>query len=300
MSDSTDAPSADAGFAQRALAATRRLSGRARAAILAVASMVVAVGVVMSVRAHPEAVRNLDGWYVAAVLAAGVPLMMAANAATFALSGRLLGQRVAPLVALEVAIIGSAANLLPLPGGTVARVAALRVGGSSIRGALGATLWPTLLWAGMSLGYSGVWIAVLADPLLGAGMAALGAVAAGLSAARLAMTSRAGLTSAIAAVQVAMVLIDVVRFQLCLHALGVGASFGEASAFTASAVLGAAIAVVPAGLGVREAAAAAIGPLVGIDPGLGFLAATLNRVLTLAMVAPAGALLAYRAARRAR
>ena len=83
-----------------------------------------------------------------------------------------------------------------------------------------------------------------------------------------------------------LVATDVFRIYLCFLALGEAAHFAQAAAFAVAAVLGSAVSVVPAGLGVREAVSAGLAPLVGLAPALGFLAASLNRLLDLVTVLP--------------
>ena len=53
-----------------------------------------------------------------------------------------------------------------------------------------------------------------------------------------------------------LVLIDSTRIYLCLLILGVDGSFIQASVLSVSSVVGAAVSIVPAGLGIREAVAA--------------------------------------------
>jgi uncharacterized membrane protein YbhN (UPF0104 family) len=101
-------------------------------------------------------------------------------------------------------------------------------------------------------------------------------------------------------VKLIIVVTDAARLFLCLSAIGTMATFAQASALTLSAVAGSAISIVPAGLGVREIAAAALSPIVNLALASGFLAATLSRVLAFVMIAPVGIFLAIRTRARER
>jgi hypothetical protein len=94
-----------------------------------------------------------------------------------------------------------------------------------------------------------------------------------------------------------LVIVDSARLFLCFAALGVDASFAQASGLAVAGVLGSAVSIVPAGLGVREGVAAAISPIVGLAASFGFLSAFLNRLAGLVVIAPLAAMLSLRTSR---
>src|SRR6202012_4641630 len=68
----------------------------------------------------------------------------------------------------------------------------------------------------------------------------------------------------IAAVETGLVLVQAVRLALVLRGFGVSISPAQAVALALSGVVAAALGIVPGGLGLREALATGIGPVVGL------------------------------------
>lgn len=86
--------------------------------------------------------------------------------------------------------------------------------------------------------------------------------------------------------RITLVSLDGLRLLWCLKALGVSAVFSQAAAFVVGGVIGSAVSIVPAGLGIREGVSAGLAPLVGLVAASGFMAAALNRILALSILAP--------------
>jgi polysaccharide pyruvyl transferase WcaK-like protein/uncharacterized membrane protein YbhN (UPF0104 family) len=270
-------------------------SPRVRRAILLVATLGFAAGIVVSIRAQPGMFSDLHLSPVLLVVAIVIPATVFFNAYEFLLSARLIGRRIGLHSALETTIIGSVANMLPLPGGSIVRVAALKAAGAELKHGISTILFLTLIWLGVAFTYAGAWVIVLGKTLVGALFVAGGA---GVLVASFATTWRLlkqwQVPMQLLATKLVIVLLDAARNLLCLWALGADANFAQASALAVSGVLGSAVSVVPAGLGVREGVAAAMAPLVGLAASSAFLAMTLSRVLGLATTAPVAAFLAWR------
>jgi len=267
---------------------------RVRALLLGVAVLGFAGGIVLALRARPATLENLDWRPLLALVSLALPAAVLGNAYEFSLSARLIGRRVSFRTALETTILGNAASLLPLPGGTVVRVVALRAAGGSLQRGTYATVFVLLVWVGTAFAYAGAWLLVLGKPLgMVFGLVGLVALAACLaSAVRWIGAWRTPLQ--LLATKVVLVVLDAIRLYLCLLALSAPASFAQASALTVSGVVGSAVTIVPAGLGVREAVAAALGSVVALAPAACFLAASLNRLLGLAAALPTALVLAWR------
>jgi uncharacterized membrane protein YbhN (UPF0104 family) len=230
------------------------------------------------------------------VVAVGIPLTTGLNTLEFMLTGRLIGKAIPLPRALEITIIGTAANMLPLPGSTLTRLASLTAGGAPLKEATTAVLLVAAVWPGVAFVFSGLSILSATAHLVGmvflvAGLVVLCAIVLGVVRGRL----RLRWTLAAIGVKLAMVATDAARLLVCFFALGIDSTFAQASALTLSALVGSAVSIVPAGLGVREAVAAALSPIVGLSAAAGFLAATINRLLALAALAPLAMLLAIRA-----
>ena len=101
----------------------------------------------------------------------------------------------------------------------------------------------------------------------------------------------------VALTRFAMIANQSIRLLLCLLAIHVGSEFAQAAVLSVSAVVGSAVALVPAGLGIREGVAAALSPVIGLAAAAGFLATFINRLLGLAVLAPLAALIAWRGPR---
>jgi uncharacterized membrane protein YbhN (UPF0104 family) len=78
------------------------------------------------------------------------------------------------------------------------------------------------------------------------------------------------------------VIVDAVRIYLCFKLLGFTIEFYQTAVLTISAVLGSAVSIVPAGLGVRELVGAMVSPLISVLPAQAFLAIALNRIFGMA------------------
>jgi uncharacterized membrane protein YbhN (UPF0104 family) len=266
----------------------RVLNGpRAKRIVLGAAVLFLVVGVSLSLARNPEALNNLDWRPVMLLMLVGVPATIALNAYEFVLTGRLVGREIAMPAAFEISIIGAAANLLPLPGATLVRVAALKVAGASYAEGTKATLLVAGLWAGVAFLFAGAWmihlgVATVAVLFVVVGLVGwLGCFGYGVWRCR-----GAGLPVALSLVKLAMVTTDATRMYLCLSALGGAVVFGQAATLAVAGVVGNAVSIIPAGLGVREAVSAGLAPLVGLGAGIAFLAATLNRLLGLITVVP--------------
>ena len=93
-----------------------------------------------------------------------------------------------------------------------------------------------------------------------------------------------------------MVFIESVGLYLCFNAMGVIADFSQVSGLAVASVLGSAVSIVPAGLGVREGVSAALSPIVGLSAALGFMATFMNRLIGMSVIVPVATYLTLRKA----
>jgi uncharacterized membrane protein YbhN (UPF0104 family) len=243
-------------------------------------------GLVVSVMEYPDLLSSLNWGPVLLVAAIGVPLTMLFNALEFSVTARLLGRRVPFIRALKITIVGTAANMLPLPGATMVRIAGLKDAGASYGQGILVSMLVILAWLAISLAYSGGWLAVGGQVPLGLVMLCAGLVLLPVVMVWGRKLCRGWVTPAkVVLIRAALVLIDAAQLYFCLAAIGQSPSFVQASALTVTAVLGAGVSIVPAGLGVRETIAAAMGPVIGLAPSGAFLAAAASRIIGLAPVA---------------
>jgi hypothetical protein len=228
----------------------------------------------------PEGVRLGPVLVVAVVL---VPLTIAINAAELLALARLLDQRLPVTVALRVVVLGTAANLLPLPGAAALRIQALAGGGATYAVATAVNLAAAVAWLGSAAAVAGGAFATLDRPALGGAVAGAGTVAvaaAVIVARRLATTSAPGRAlSALVAVELATVVGHALRLVLLLAALGADVSLAAGTVIGTAGPLSAAAGVFPAGLGVAETLAAGVGALVAVPAAAAFAATALNRLV---------------------
>jgi uncharacterized membrane protein YbhN (UPF0104 family) len=270
-------------------------SPRVRRAVLLTAALGLAAGIVVSVRAQPGIFNDLHLVPILLVTVIAIPATVFLNAYEFLLSARLIGRHIALRSALETTIVASVANMLPLPGGSIVRVAALKAAGADLKHGISTVVLVTLIWLGVAFAYSGIWVIVLGEMLVGVLFAIGGMVFLAASFATiLRLVKQWQVPAQLFATKLVIVVMDAVRNLLCLWALGADSNFAQASTLAVSGVLGSAVSIVPAGLGLREGVAAAMAPLVGLAASSAFLAMSLSRILGLATTTPVAAFLAWR------
>ena len=246
-----------------------------------------AIATVAIVRAHPELVDDTTLWPLGVVVAL-VPAMVTLNAIEVRLSAGYLGLSIRWANAYAITVLGTGANMLPLPGAMLVRSAALARHGATATRGTAVTLVFALSWVAMSCLFSGaaLWLADrerYAVAVLAAGIAATIAFCA-LSIARYRQpASRIVLALA---TKLGVVVLEAIELYFCFRALAVDVTLVEAAAIQISSVVGAAIAVVPAGLGVREGAGALVAELVGLGRARGFLAVALCRIVNMVVLVP--------------
>lgn len=226
----------------------------------------------------------------------GVPLAMSVNVAEYSVSASMTGHRVGFVAALRVTVVASAANLLPLPGGPLVRVQALRGLGATYRRAFAVTVFLAAVWAGVTALLAGTLILLLHSTALGIGILLAGM--AGFTVACLLLRSEVGdgnqrVRHALAAVAVETASAGVAGFRLflVLQGLGFDATITDALVLALAGVLTSATGFVPGGLGVQELLSAALAPIVGLPPAAGFAASALDRVIGVFLYSPLGVIL---------
>ena len=274
---------------------------RFRRATLTVAMLALIVGVYLSFRSQPDLFQQARLGPVVLLVLLAVPLTIYFNALEFVLSARLIGHKIGLKSAAEISIIGGVANMLPLPGGAIVRVAALKAEGASVARSTSVMAFVAFIWAAVSFGYSGAWLVTGGATGFGLLFIALGCIGVvGCFALSMHLLDDHVITAQLFACKAGLVLVDAFRLYLCLLALDVSANFGQASVLTVSGFVGSSFSLVPAGLGIREGVSALLGPLVGLSAAAAFLASAANRVVGLLVSAPIAAFLAWKVGHQAK
>ena len=275
-------------------------SGRSRQVVLLVAAAVFAVVAILGWRALPAGQRDLHVGAALLVLLLLAPATTILNGLEYAGAARLVGQHSALPSAVRVAVLGTAANLLPLPGAVLVRVEAMRRGGAGVKRSTAASAAAALLWAAAAALLAGG-VLVWGRPGVGLGLLVTGAVAGGAGmvvgmrvAGRSAVAEPAMAVARLFLVEVATVSVGALRLVVIGAGLGGGIGFGQAAGLGLANVAAAAAGVFPGGLGLREALSAALAPILDLPAAVGAVSASFDRLLGLPVVVVAALVLARR------
>jgi uncharacterized membrane protein YbhN (UPF0104 family) len=213
-----------------------------------------------------------------------VPVITVLNALEFRLMAHFAEHHPPMLEILQVTILGSAANLLPVPGAVVVRLANLRKAGVRVSRGLNLTAIIGLTWVGAACALGG--IAELWSHLAFALVAlAIGVGLLGLAVVLLARILDAGTRIAgaveLLAIEGGFVLMQAFRLFLVASALRFNVSYAQSTTLVIAAVSAAAIGFLPAGLGAREVIAAALSPIVGLAAAVGLVITAVDRIVNL-------------------
>jgi hypothetical protein len=249
-------------------------------------------GLALSLKQLPEDLGQVAPRFLVLCALLAVPAAIFINAVETKLCAALAGTRFGWLEATHIGLVSSAANMLPLPGGPLVRIGALKVAGVSLlQGGIATTLIAAT-WVGLALTYAGA-STIASHPAVGVPFLAAGGIATLACAIALFRLGRSWpLVAMVLATKSAGIAVGLVRMYLALASLGVVVSFTQACVFALADVAGSAVSIVPSGLGVNEAVAALMAPLAAVPPTVAFLAVGINRVIALPVLALASAFVA--------
>ena len=272
------------------------LPDRYRRPLLTTATVALIVAMAWAWNRAGLTVDDLSWKPLAALALIAAPASLLLKAAEFIVAARIAGQWPGPRLAMETAVVSSAANLLPLPGSLLVTVKALSDGGAGYGGAVAASAVPGIAWLGITgvVGGSALVIegaaAVGLIVLIGGLVAFVGAGAVFHSTGP--SNGRPALVLAILLVETGWLAVSGLRFTLAAAVIGVDLTLPQALALSVAGAITVAIGFFPGGLGVREALIAALSPLIGLDLETGVLLGAVDRVVWLGFLALAGAGLA--------
>ncbi len=252
--------------------------------VAALALVLFAAGIVFSLRADPGLLLGLDWQGFSALLPLTLLMIVLGGMETRLLANGLGGQ-MGFSEALRFTAYGSAANILPIPGAAMVRVAALQKSGASIRRASGVTLGAGIVWLGLAVLVAGISIHSM-EPWLSVGISSFGV---SLFAAGLAIARRSGLDLRFCAGMIVIksvsIGLEIVRYTVVITALGYPVGWTQSTLISTAGALGSAVGIAPGGLGIREGTAAMLAAFVSLPPEVGFMAAALNRCVMLSLLA---------------
>lgn len=265
------------------------LQPRLRAAIYAAAVTLLTVGFFLAIRALPDGLKLEHPAYGWGVFLITAPAIIAMNTVETEFTARVLGVRFGWRKALRIAVMSSAANVLPLPGGPMVRAAALKEKGVKLVRSGAFISAVTGFWLGFVFLYTGACLAALARGQLPLGgfFAAIGAIGIAISVAWLRRLSCSwGQICVVGILKIATTLIGVIGLWWSFALLGAHPGFFETSVFAVSSASSLVVTFVPAGIGVTESLSAGVAMLVSISPALAFLVSAIFRLIWLAFLLP--------------
>jgi hypothetical protein len=258
-----------------------------------IASLVVfGGGLVLSIKQLPHDLGQVAPGFLLLSALITIPAAIVLNAAETKLSARLAGANFDWLQATHIGLVSSAANMLPLPGGPLVRIGALKLAGASLlQGGIATTLIAAI---GLGLAFACAGASTVGShPTVGMPFLAAGGIATAACAIALVRLGRSwSLVGMVLVAKSAGIAVGLLRMYWTLAALGLMVSFTQLCAFSVSDVAGSVVSIVPAGLGINEAVAALMAPLVAVPSTLAFLAVGINRVISVPVLAVAIALVA--------
>jgi len=225
---------------------------------------------------------------IAANILVCAPLSLALKAISLQAAAHVIGKNITFKAAFQASSIATISNVLPIPAGTAVQSAALIKEGASIsRGGAVVMFGNFVSMAivsvvlGIGLSANGHQIGIL--------IMCIGLIALGLSLTVTMRVSNRMAASRFIGTRIARVCLMIVRVQISFLAIGFSIGLTQAASFTAAIVLGSAVVIAPAGLGVSESLAAMTALAVSVVPAAAFIAVALNRLTTLLVAASAAA-----------
>jgi uncharacterized membrane protein YbhN (UPF0104 family) len=269
--------------------------------VLAVAAFIAFT--VLAIRALPPIDKPIRWELIVIAGLVFVPLITVLNALEFRLMARFAHHHPPMLEVLQVTILGSAANLLPVPGAVVVRLANLRKAGVKVTRGLNLTAIIGITWVGAACTLGGL-VQLFSHTAFGVTTLAIGVGLLGIALVMLVRAVDDGTRIAgaleLLAIESGFVLLQAFRLFLIASALRFNVSYAQSTTLVIAAVSAAAIGFLPAGLGAREAIAAALAPIVGFPAAVGLVITAVDRAVNLVVLSVfAGAItLATRRQRR--
>ncbi len=245
---------------------------------------------------HPEL------WLIVPAAVIAAPIMAVLNAFEYSCGARVAGHHPSFNEAMTVSIAGSAANMLPIPGGLVVRNYAMLSAGASVAGAAHGTVATGAAWMGVTAVVVGV-IVMCTSLAVGIPIAAAGvllcAVVVVLARRRVGSAAARPIVLELLLVEIATVVVEIARYWVVLAALGAHPDLLRTMPLVGANVISAATLIFPGGLGVREALAGAFSTATKLPAAVGVAASALDRVaLTVMFVILAGVSAGVRRSRR--
>jgi uncharacterized membrane protein YbhN (UPF0104 family) len=232
-----------------------------------------------------------------------VPVIVALNALEFRLMAHFADHHPPALEIVQITVMGSAANLLPMPGAVMVRLANLRKAGVRVTSGLNLTAIIGLAWLGTAGVLGGV-VQIWSHPAFALSALAIGVTLLTIGMLMLARVLGSGGRAAggleLLAIECAFILMQALRLFLVAAALRFDVSFAQTTTLAIATVAAAAIGFLPSGLGAREGIAALLAPIVGFPAAVGVVITAVDRLVSLVVLSVFAGIVTYATRRQRR
>jgi uncharacterized membrane protein YbhN (UPF0104 family) len=258
---------------------------------------------ILGIRALPHIDKPIR-WELLVIAGLGcVPVIVVLNALEFRLMAHFAHHHPPVLEIVQITVMGSAANLLPMPGAVMVRLANLRKAGVRVTSGLNLTAIIGLAWLGTAGVLGGV-VQIFSHPAFALSALALGATLLTTGMLMLARVLEPGARAAgaleLLAIECAFILMQSLRLFLVAAALRFDVSFAQTTTLAIATVAAAAIGFLPSGLGAREGIAAVLAPIVGFPAAVGLVITAVDRLVSLVVLSMFAGIVTYATRRQRR
>jgi uncharacterized membrane protein YbhN (UPF0104 family) len=242
---------------------------------------------ILGIRALPHIDKPIRWELIVVAGVVCVPLIVLLNSLEFRLMAHLVEHHPPLLEIVQITVLGSAANLLPMPGAVMVRLANLRKAGVRVKRGLNLSAIIGLAWLGtagllggvVQLGsHTGFALVALA---IGVTLLAIGALMLWRT---LDPGTRVAAALELFAIECGFVFAQALRLFLIAAALRFDVSYAQSATLAIAGVAAAAIGFLPSGLGAREGIAALLSPVVGFPAAVGVVITAVDRVVSLVVL----------------
>lgn len=256
-------------------------SRRLRITVGLIAAIAFVIGLYLSYLQQPTVFNKLDWTYVALIYIAILPCVALINAVRFRVTARAMNVNYSLSQSFAIAVYSTVANMLPLPGGLFVRMANLKNEENTYKNTAVVSINVSALSAIVSLVIASLAYASFSPGLIPWCISAGFLLGALIVLILLQTTVLKGKITALVLVEIGSTLLDAIRIYLCFLIIHAVCGLEQSLILTSASVVGSAISLVPAGLGVKEGAAALIATQIAIIPSSAYIALSLNRIIGL-------------------
>jgi len=258
---------------------------------------------ILGVRALPPIDKPIRWELIAIAGLVCVPVIVVLNSLEFRLMAHFADHHPPMLEIVQITILGSAANLLPMPGAVMVRLANLRKAGVRVKRGLNLTAIIGLAWLGTA-GVLGGLVQIFSHTAFALIALAIGTTLLGIGTMMLWRALEPGMRLGgaleLLAIETGFIVMQAFRLFLIAAALRFDVSFAQAATLTIASVAAAAIGFLPSGLGAREGLAALLAPIVGFPAAVGLVITAVDRLVSLAVLSVLAAIVTITTRRQRR